>query len=152
MLVCTVECSGVVFRERSGVLSSVDFPAPYPKNSNCSYRIEVEEGFKLRLFFAPEFDVEDHPDIVCPYDHIKVRTLLTNTPEACSHTDHSGVCQVEAGSEEFGPFCGGRSPGLVQTDTNVLTLRFHTDDSGENSGWSLTYSTTGERWTTLRYG
>ncbi|RVE65324.1 hypothetical protein OJAV_G00134990 [Oryzias javanicus] len=118
---CTVECRGVVFRERSGVLSSVDFPAPYPKNSNCSYRIEVEEGFKLRLLFAPEFDVEDHPDIVCPYDHVK----------------------VEAGGEEFGPFCGGQSPGLVQTDSNVLTLRFHSDDSGENSGWSLTYSTTG---------
>ncbi|XP_078785950.1 mannan-binding lectin serine protease 1 isoform X3 [Oryzias latipes] len=118
---CTVECRGVVFRERSGVLSSVDFPGSYPKNSNCSYRIEVEEGFKLRLHFDPQFDVEDHPEIICPYDYIK----------------------VEAGSKEYGPFCGGQSPGLVQTDTNVLTLRFHSDDSGENFGWRLNYSTTG---------
>uniref|UniRef100_A0A3B5A7I5 Mannan-binding lectin serine peptidase 1 n=1 Tax=Stegastes partitus TaxID=144197 RepID=A0A3B5A7I5_9TELE len=94
---CKVECSGGVFRERSGVLSSVDFPSPYPKSSECSYRIEVDEGFKLRLQFDSSFDVEDHPDVSCPYDYVK----------------------VEAGSSEFGPFCGDRSPGTIQTDSNT---------------------------------
>ncbi|MED6281335.1 hypothetical protein CHARACLAT_020307 [Characodon lateralis] len=69
---CRVECSGAVFKERSGILSSINFPSPYPKSSDCSYRIEVEEGFRLRLQFDPRFDVEDHPDITCPYDHVKV--------------------------------------------------------------------------------
>ncbi|XP_008303762.1 mannan-binding lectin serine protease 1 [Stegastes partitus] len=108
---CKVECSGGVFRERSGVLSSVDFPSPYPKSSECSYRIEVDEGFKLRLQFDSSFDVEDHPDVSCPYDYVK----------------------VEAGSSEFGPFCGDRSPGTIQTDSNTVSIRFHIPEAPPNA-------------------
>ncbi|XP_073337960.1 mannan-binding lectin serine protease 1 isoform X2 [Pagrus major] len=118
---CRVECSDGVFRERSGVLSSVDFPSPYPKSSECLYRVEVELGFRLRLQFDPRFDVEDHPDVSCPYDHVKIR----------------------AGSREFGPFCGDRSPGDIQTDSNVVSVFFHSDNSGENQGWRITYTSTG---------
>lgn len=77
-----MECSSDVFRERFGILSSVDFPAPYPKSSDCSYRIEVEEGFRLRLHFDSRFDVEDHPDVSCPYDYVKVRKHT----DSCTHT------------------------------------------------------------------
>ncbi|KAF0031031.1 hypothetical protein F2P81_017762 [Scophthalmus maximus] len=99
---CRVECSDGVFRERSGVLSSVDFPAPYPKSSECSYRIEVETGFRLRLQFEPDFDVEDHPDVRCPYDYVK-------------------------------------------TDSNIVTVDFHSDNSGDNLGWKMTYTSTGSQ-------
>ncbi|KAK9520323.1 hypothetical protein VZT92_020218 [Zoarces viviparus] len=120
---CRVECSDGVFRERSGVLSSVDFPSPYPKSSECSYRIEVEPGFRLRLQFDPRFDIEDHPDVSCPYDHVK----------------------ITAGGSDFGPFCGGRPPGEIQTDSNVVTVFFHSDNSGENLGWRITYTSTGSK-------
>ncbi|XP_028274789.1 mannan-binding lectin serine protease 1 isoform X2 [Parambassis ranga] len=120
---CRVECSGAVFRERAGVLSSVDFPGPYPKSSDCWYRIEVDLGFRLRLQFDPSFDVEDHPDISCPYDYVKVK----------------------AGSSEFGPFCGDQSPGLIQTDSNIVTVHFLSDNSGENHGWRLSYTATGSQ-------
>ncbi|XP_078101249.1 mannan-binding lectin serine protease 1 isoform X1 [Sander vitreus] len=120
---CTVECSDGVFKERSGVLSSVDFPSPYPKSSDCSYRIEVAPGFRLRLQFDPRFDVEDHPEVHCPYDYIKVRV----------------------GSSEFGPFCGDRAPPEIQTDSNVAVVFFHSDNSGENAGWSLKYTSTGSK-------
>ncbi|XP_071395479.1 mannan-binding lectin serine protease 1, partial [Centroberyx affinis] len=118
---CRVECSDSVFRERSGVLSSADFPRPYPKSSDCVYRIEAEPGLRLRLQFDQSFDVEDHPDVSCPYDYVKVK----------------------AGSREFGPFCGDRSPGLIQTDSNLVQIFFHSDNSGENLGWRLTYTSTG---------
>ncbi|XP_069390877.1 mannan-binding lectin serine protease 1 isoform X1 [Paralichthys olivaceus] len=120
---CKVECSDVVFRERSGILSSVDFPAPYPKSSECLYRIEVEPGFKLRLQFDPSFDVEDHPDVRCPYDYVK----------------------ITAGSTQFGPFCGSLSPGIIQTDVNIVIVVFHSDNSGENLGWKMTYTATGSQ-------
>ncbi|XP_041669933.1 mannan-binding lectin serine protease 1 isoform X2 [Cheilinus undulatus] len=120
---CKVECSGGVFRERSGVLSSVDFPSPYPKSSECVYRIEVEPGFKIHLLFDPKFDVEDHPDISCPYDHVK----------------------ITAGSRQFGPFCGDRSPGEILTDINAVTIVFNSDDSGDNTGWRLSYTSIGSR-------
>ncbi|KAM9317703.1 mannan-binding lectin serine protease 1 [Pholidichthys leucotaenia] len=120
---CRVECSGGVFRERSGVLSSVDFPSSYPKSSDCLYRIEVEDGFRLHLQFDNRFDVEDHPDVSCPYDYIKIK----------------------AGSREFGPFCGDRSPGAIQTESNAVTVLFHSDNSGENLGWRLMYVAVGSR-------
>ncbi|XP_061575933.1 mannan-binding lectin serine protease 1 [Cololabis saira] len=120
---CTVECSGGVFRDRSGVLSSPDFPAPYPKSSSCSYLIQVEDGFRLRLQFDPRFDVEDHPEARCPYDYV----------------------QIETGSGGFGPFCGNQSPGVVETDSNVVAIRFHSDGSGENLGWRLVYTATGSQ-------
>ncbi|CAI5692414.1 unnamed protein product [Oreochromis niloticus] len=120
---CRVECSSDVFRERSGVLSSIDFPAPYPKSCECSYRIEVEDGFRLHLQFDSRFDVEDHPDVSCPYDYIKIK----------------------AGSAEFGPFCGDRSPGVIQTDSNMASVVFRSDNSGENLGWRLSYTATGSQ-------
>uniref|UniRef100_A0AAQ4P9K3 Mannan-binding lectin serine peptidase 1 n=1 Tax=Gasterosteus aculeatus aculeatus TaxID=481459 RepID=A0AAQ4P9K3_GASAC len=120
---CRVECSDGVFRERSGEFSSVDFPSPYPKSSACSYRIEVDPGFKLLLQFDPRFEVEDHPDISCPYDHLKITT----------------------GSKEFGPFCGNQPPAEIQTDSNVATVFFHSDNSGENLGWRITYTSTGSK-------
>ncbi|KAM8903623.1 mannan-binding lectin serine protease 1 [Spinachia spinachia] len=120
---CRVECSDDVFVERSGEFSSVDFPSPYPRSSECSYRIEVDPGFRLLLQFDPRFDVEDHPDISCPYDHVKITT----------------------GGKEFGPFCGNQPPSEIQTDSNVATVFFHSDNSGENLGWRITYTSTGSK-------
>lgn len=120
---CTVQCSGGVFRERSGVLSTTDFPSPYPKNSNCSYVIEVEVGFTLKLQFDENFDVEDHPEISCPYDFL----------------------QVSAGSRVFGPFCGQVSPGVILTESSSATVMFYSDQSGENRGWRLRYTTIGSQ-------
>ncbi|XP_061828448.1 mannan-binding lectin serine protease 1 [Nerophis lumbriciformis] len=115
---CTVECGGHVFRNRSGVVSSVDFPAPYPKSSECLYVIEVAAGLKLRLHFEHTFDVEDHPEVVCPYDYVRIR----------------------AGARDLGTFCGRQSPGVIETDSNVAAILFHSDNSGENLGWRLTYT------------
>ncbi|XP_067103113.1 mannan-binding lectin serine protease 1 isoform X1 [Osmerus mordax] len=115
---CRVKCSDNVFTERSGVLASSDFPNPYPKSSDCLYRIQLEEGFLLVLEFDKTFDVEDHPDVTCPYDYIK----------------------IQDGQKEFGPFCGGQSPGRIQTDSNKVEVYFHSDNSGENTGWRMTYT------------
>ncbi|XP_030632245.1 mannan-binding lectin serine protease 1 [Chanos chanos] len=117
---CRVECSDSVYSERSGLISSPDFPRPYAKSSDCMYRVELEEGFLITLDFDDTFDIEDHPEVTCPYDHVK----------------------IEAGQKEFGPFCGDRSPGKIQTGSNKVRILFHSDNSGENLGWRLTYSST----------
>ncbi|XP_014068887.1 mannan-binding lectin serine protease 1 isoform X2 [Salmo salar] len=116
-----VECSDNVFTERSGVLSSSDFPNPYPKSSDCLYHIKLEDGFLLSLEFDDTFDIEDHPDVTCPYDYVK----------------------IQAGEKEYGPFCGDRPPGRIQTESNKVQVFFHSDNSGENIGWRLSYTSSG---------
>ncbi|XP_066504518.1 mannan-binding lectin serine protease 1 isoform X2 [Hoplias malabaricus] len=118
---CKVECSNSVYTERSGQFTSADFPKPYPKSSDCLYRIELEKGLLVTLDFDDSFDIEDHPEVTCPYDHIKILT----------------------GAKEFGPFCGDRSPGRILTESNIVNIMFHSDNSGENMGWKVTYTAAG---------
>ncbi|XP_043848958.1 mannan-binding lectin serine protease 1 isoform X3 [Dromiciops gliroides] len=118
---CRVECSDNLFTQRTGVITSSDFPGPYPKSSDCLYRIELEDGFVITLQFEDSFDVEDHPEVSCPYDYIKIK----------------------AGQKEFGPYCGEKSPGRIDTQSNSIQILFHSDNSGENGGWRLSYTSAG---------
>ncbi|XP_027731878.1 mannan-binding lectin serine protease 1-like isoform X1 [Vombatus ursinus] len=118
---CRVECSDNLFTQRTGVISSADFPGPYPKSSDCLYRIELEDGFVITLQFEESFDVEDHPEVSCPYDYVKIK----------------------AGQKEFGPYCGEKSPGRIDTQSNSVQILFHSDNSGENGGWRLSYTSAG---------
>ncbi len=40
--------------------------------------------------------------------------------------------------------CGGKSPGLIATNSSTVRLDYHTDKEGLSHGWSLEYSTYGE--------
>lgn len=66
-------CQNHFFTERTGEISSPDYPAPYPPLSTCSYNIQVEDGFLITLEFVETFDVETHPEVLCPYDVLQVR-------------------------------------------------------------------------------
>ncbi|XP_032731504.1 mannan-binding lectin serine protease 1 isoform X2 [Lontra canadensis] len=118
---CRVECSDNLFTQRTGVITSPDFPNPYPKSSECFYTIELEEGFMVSLQFEDIFDIEDHPEVSCPYDYIKIK----------------------AGPNVFGPFCGERAPEPINTQSHSVQILFRSDNSGENRGWRLSYRATG---------
>lgn len=86
------------------MITSADFPGPYPKSSDCLYRIELEEGFLISLQFEDSFDIEDHPEVSCPYDYIKVSRLGWPEP-AGSPCSGSSLCVL---------------PGLTPTLLNLL--------------------------------
>ncbi|XP_060054513.1 mannan-binding lectin serine protease 1 isoform X3 [Erinaceus europaeus] len=125
---CRVECSDNLFTQRTGVITSPDFPNPYPKSSECFYTIKLEEGFIVSLQFEDIFDIEDHPEVSCPYDYIK----------------------ITAGSKVFGPFCGENAPEPINTQSHNVQILFRSDNSGENQGWRLSYTATGNECPELR--
>ncbi|XP_059815579.1 complement C1r-B subcomponent-like, partial [Hypanus sabinus] len=66
---CQVQCQEF-FNELSGELMSPEYPSPYPSNLQCNYSIRVEEGFSIALEFKGVFEIEDHPEVKCPYDNM----------------------------------------------------------------------------------
>ncbi|KAG8009967.1 Complement C1r-A subcomponent [Nibea albiflora] len=119
---CVLSCNGGIFEEPEGHLSSPGYPDPPPHAVTCQYIISVEYGFTLSLNFTDNFHIESletDEGLNCPYHWLKI-TIPKEKPKK---------------------LCGGKSPGLIATDSNTVTLDYHTDNDGQSSGWSLDYST-----------
>ncbi|KAM4651187.1 mannan-binding lectin serine protease 2 [Discoglossus pictus] len=118
MKTCIVNCDGLVYRDKSGEITSPDYPGIYPKLTNCKYSIQIEAGFTITLKFV-HFDVESHPDVQCPYDKLQITT----------------------GGNNLAPLCGDTIPAEINIRSNKVDLVFTTDDSGQNTGWRIMYTT-----------
>lgn len=53
-----VDCSGGVFTEPEGVLSSPGYPNAAPLGVTCLYSISVQPGFQISLNFSDNFHIE----------------------------------------------------------------------------------------------
>nr|XP_014121870.1 complement C1r subcomponent isoform X1 [Zonotrichia albicollis] len=115
---CKVECSSELFTETSGYLSSPEYPQPYPEYLRCNYSIRLQEGLSITLRFLEPFEIDDHQQVHCPYDQLK----------------------IQARGREIGEFCGRKPPGIIETNSNEVDILFLTDDSGFSRGWKIHYT------------
>ncbi|XP_014459446.1 complement C1r subcomponent [Alligator mississippiensis] len=115
---CKVECSNELFTEASGYLSSPEYPEPYPAELQCKYSIRLDKGLSITLKFLEPFDIDEHQQVHCPYDQLK----------------------VQAGGRLLKEFCGKVSPGIIDTNSNEVDILFFTDESGFSRGWKIHYS------------
>ncbi|XP_063818580.1 complement C1s subcomponent isoform X2 [Pseudophryne corroboree] len=116
---CGVNCSGALYTDLKGQISSPGYPAPYPENSRCEYKVLLEPGYQVILTFqAEDFDIEAAEDGSCSYDSLTIK----------------------AKGRSFGPFCGKTPPSLLQTESNEVDIFFQTDSGGDHRGWKIRYS------------
>lgn len=54
----------------AGVLRSLDYPAPYPTDKQCTYTITVPVGQQI-LLNVSKFALEE--DVMCGYDYLEIR-------------------------------------------------------------------------------
>ncbi|XP_037640636.1 complement C1r-A subcomponent-like isoform X2 [Sebastes umbrosus] len=119
---CVLSCGGGIFDEPEGHLFSPGYPNPPPHAVSCQYIISVESGFTVALNFTDNFHIDS------------------------ADTEQGPIClhhwlQVTIPDNEPMKLCGGKSPGLIVTNSNTVRLDYHTDDEGLSNGWSLDYST-----------
>ncbi|XP_059396872.1 mannan-binding lectin serine protease 2 isoform X2 [Carassius carassius] len=110
-----IKDTALVFQERSGELSSPEYPGVYPKMSQCDYNISFDGRLSSNLF-----DLEIHPEIHCPYDILK----------------------ITAGEREYGPFYGKTPQRKIETGTHKVHVTFRSDHSEKNKDWKIKYSRT----------
>uniref|UniRef100_F7CCG9 Complement C1s n=1 Tax=Monodelphis domestica TaxID=13616 RepID=F7CCG9_MONDO len=116
---CGVNCSGNMFTDPTGEITSPNYPNLYPENSRCDYRISLEKGFQVVVTIKREdFDVEAGDSGDCPDSLV-----------------------FTARGQQFGPYCGNGFPGqqMIESRDNVLDIIFQTDQTGEKKGWKLRY-------------
>ncbi|XP_042552139.1 suppressor of tumorigenicity 14 protein [Dipodomys spectabilis] len=105
-------CGGNL-REAQGTFSSPYYPGHYPPNIDCMWNIEVPNNqnvkVRFKLFYLLDHDMQ---------------------PGTCSKD------YVEINGEKF---CGERSPFVVSSNSNKMTVRFHSDHSYTDTGFLAEY-------------
>merc|ERR1719295_2429104 len=117
--------SAVPVREQptSGVRTSPNYPegGEYPRNFDGFQTIQVPEGNTIWMKFT-EFELNDEEEVFVTVTD-KDGTLLGHFDEENSHDDWE---------EEF------------ESNTNMVKVRFHTDDSWADDGWELQWGIFGD--------
>ncbi|KAE8288961.1 Complement C1r-A subcomponent [Larimichthys crocea] len=119
---CLLSCGDCIFDKHKGKLFSPGYPGPSPPFLSCKYIISVEPRFTVTLNFTDKF-------------HIK--SVDTEQGPRCLHH----WLQVTIPDREPMKLCGGKSPGLIATNSSTVRLDYHTDDEGLSHGWGLEYTT-----------
>ncbi|XP_048855841.1 ovochymase-2 [Brienomyrus brachyistius] len=118
-----IQGCGGFSRERTGVITSQNWPLNYAGNSECLWMVEVPTGDTITLTFT-HFEVEEAGILLgkC-FDQLQV---------------YDGAA---AGATRYGPFCGTKLPSTIQTTGNTLLLRFHADFFTEAKGFRAYWTT-----------
>lgn len=109
-----------------GIVSSPNFPGPYPANSSCTWIITPPQTANLSLRFT-SFDVQSSSQQCggrkCHCDFVQVKEL--DPPQ---------------NAEGFrNKFCNDNRPNMMYHLTSRVRIRFVTDSAGEGVGFSLIY-------------
>ncbi|KAM9353495.1 complement component 1, r subcomponent [Symphorus nematophorus] len=124
---CLLSCGDCMFDKLEGHLSSPGYPHSSPSSLSCKYIISVEPKFTVTLNFTDNFHIE---------------SVDTQQGSRCLHH----WLQVTIPGREPMKLCGGKSPGVIATNSSTVRLDYHTDSEGQSNGWRLDYSANENRY------
>lgn len=113
-------CGGVM-ETSSGMITSPDFPRPYPSHSNCQWTIIAPPSYRVVLDFTT-FELEKRNP--CGYD---VVTIYTEYEDGRDHN--------------HGSYCGNTAPPKIKSKTNKLRLEFSSGYSNYHPGFEAIFRT-----------
>ena len=116
-------CGGAIEGETAGSISSPNYPGNYPADSDCYWTIAVSSGFAIRFVFG-SINIESHS--TCAFDYLQIRDGLLPS------------------SVELVKLCSSATPAPVETSGPGAWVHFHSDHSGQDTGFSLTWSAIGD--------
>ncbi|XP_076146859.1 cubilin [Alosa pseudoharengus] len=111
-----VACGGTL--SGTGQIRTPFHPDAYPHNKECEWVINQPQGYAVTLSFLT-FDVEGDG---CQYDFVEVR----DGPSASSPL--------------IGQYCGDQMPPMLQSTQRSMYIRFKTDSSVSNHGFTAAYT------------
>ncbi|CAL8311895.1 unnamed protein product [Merluccius merluccius] len=114
--VYTVGCGGTF--SGMGQIRTPYHPGAYPHNKECEWVINQPQGYVVTLNFL-FFDIEGGS---CRFDFVEVRDGSTSS------------------SPLLGTFCGVQVPAMLQTTQRSMYIRFKTDASISNLGFTAAYA------------
>ncbi|XP_066264368.1 CUB domain-containing protein 2-like [Branchiostoma lanceolatum] len=105
----STECGGSLTSQH-GVITSPNYPAPYPTETDCTWNITVSQGHVVLLTFD-RIDLNPFPD----------------APEKC----YLHMIEVYNGTEEatnlMGKFCGQTPPPALMSGGDTMVVKFLLD-------------------------
>lgn len=101
-----------------GDIISPNYPMPYMHQAECYWKIAVAEGSVVRLIIL-DLELEHHNK--CRYDYIEISEGMNRR-----------------NSEKF---CGKSSAKIIQTASNIVNIKFHSDFTNSGRGFHLKYET-----------
>ncbi|NXD11879.1 CUBN protein, partial [Nothocercus nigrocapillus] len=107
---------GEALTEPEGTIRSPGHPTVYPHGINCTWTINIQPGYLIRLTFT-SFNLEF--DYSCRKDYLEVY-------------DNSTV-------QKLGRYCGRSIPPSLTSGGSMMTLYFVTDHSTASEGFSANY-------------
>ncbi|OWK59671.1 Cubilin, partial [Lonchura striata] len=107
---------GETFTGPSGTITSPGYPDVYPHGINCTWIINIQPGYFIRLTFT-SFNLAF--DYSCRKDYLEI---YDNSTE-----------------QKLGRYCGRSIPPSLTSGGNMMTLSFMTDHSIASEGFSANY-------------
>ena len=105
----------------SGTIRSPGYPHEYAENQRCTWRVQVPRGFRIRIRFRRQFDIEQSPQCSKDYLMLSVKKNFRDVPKHCGSTRPSSF--------------------LVR---NSVWIRFRSDNNTTGKGFYISYTSEGK--------